>query len=265
MRRLKDQKEQELNNEFKRKLPLASFKKKQQNLSDYLDTIHPKEKRKGGDGEQAYSEISTLLNLGVHYKASYLKWTGEQQEGNSCDGVLYFDQDEQKIEISALINPEEMKDYRAKGKHQEMTKSIVLSMKEMNMSENDIREYWESYNNVEKHIMRYPVVIVEDFIYERLVDIFKKKNKKKYKGFWLVISYEPIFALEYFSDDRIKQYIFNKIKSRHDFSQLKDIFKKIIFLPYHEVKGHKISELDKSYFEDREKRQIIGSVSGIGC
>ncbi len=248
MRRLKDLGEEKLIDQFKNKLSLTSFVEKKKNLSDYLDKIPFVEKRKGGEGEQSYVEICTFLKLGIHYKASHLKWTGGQLEGNEFDGILYFDQGEQKIEISALINPEEMKDYRKKSGHQEIPRSIVKSMKEMNVSEDFLRKYWKSYKNLEESYLGCPTTIVEDFIYERLVSIFKKKNNKKYKGFWLVISYEPNFSLEYFSDDCIKKYIFKKIKSDNNFKHLKDIFKKIIFLPYHEVKGHKIFELDKPYF-----------------
>ena len=141
---------------FQQKLSLEAFEKK---FSSFIDTDVRQEesltKRKGI--RAACDEMSALLDLAQYYKASHLKWTGNHTSISHFDGILYFNGiDEQKIEISRLLDEQIEKDMKKIGKF-----SKILENR-------------------------------KNFIYNRIIKILERKNNQKYKGCWLAIAYEPI-------------------------------------------------------------------------
>ena len=237
MKRFKDKQTQNILIKFKEKLPLDEFSTQMKILFKHLSRVNWEDKKGGGDIEQATTEVFTLHKLGNHYQCSHLQWTGDQLQHKPYDGVLYFDEREQKVEISEITNQKEVKNRRQIDKerntyrHKENPRSIVKWMKDLQCSEEGARKFVLEDKKLNDYI-NWNTVIVEDFIYERLTSIFEKKSKEKYKGLWLVIPYNPMFVLEYFVCDDVKKYVFEKIKKEDKFFQIFNIFKKVIFAPY---------------------------------
>ena len=84
--------------------------------------------------------------------------------------------------------------------------------------------------NLEKGIKN---LDTRSFIYHRIVKILRKKNQKKYKGFWLCIAYYPYSITGKFNEEYVKKPIFKKIECEEKIllSQIRTLFKKIIFVP----------------------------------
>ena len=100
-------------------------------------------------------------------------------------------------------------------------------MKEHCWTEVQAREYLKGQLMDGQHIS-------EDFLYEKIVYLFKKKNKHKYNGFWLLISYAPFFHMESFGKEDVRNFILQKINSQEQklISSVRMIFRKIIFVPF---------------------------------
>ncbi|MDE0092499.1 MAG: hypothetical protein OXN83_04345 [Oligoflexia bacterium] len=214
MKRFRDQKIEEIIIDFKEKLSKDKFNKKYYLLKKYSGKISWDERKGGGSIETAYSEISALYQLGAYYKASYLKWTGDQEEGNDHDGVLYINENEKIIEISLLLDEKDITDFRLQG-FSERDSIIEDSLEESNQE------------------IIHGMVNLQVFIYNRIVKIFKKKHKDKYKGYWLCIPYNPFSILGEFNESKIQNNIYNKIQreEKNLWFSIRNIFDKIIFLP----------------------------------
>lgn len=203
------------NDTFQKKLPVTVFEKE---FSNFIkDDIQQKEsltKRKGI--QTACDEISVLLNLAKHYKASHIKWTGNTKLNNHFDGILYFNEtNEQKIEISRIVDEQIEKDTKEKSKF-----SRTFVCEDFDQECND--QIFSDGTTAEN---------IKPFIYNRLVNILSKKNKHKYKGYWLAIAYEPIIIKIY--EDYINKPIFKKIAidEKQLLFSIRKVLKKIIFVP----------------------------------
>ena len=180
---------------FQQKLPLAAFEKKfSVFISDDIQREKSQTKTKGV--KTACDEISALLDLAKYYKASHLQWTGNHVLNCHFDGILYFNGiNEQKIEISRLLDEQIEKDMKKTGQF-----SKILENR-------------------------------KKFIYDRIVKILERKSNQKYKGSWLAIAYEPIIIK--INKDYVNKPIFEKIERTREqlFFSTREIFKKIIFVP----------------------------------
>ena len=206
---------------FKEKLSLKCFSERYCILKKYSGGISWEEKKGGGDMETAYSEITVLHQLGWHYNVSYLQWTGDQREGKNHDGILYFNGDKKKVEISALMDEKEMRDFR-----------------NQNYSEREfiIEDSIGTNEESNQEILGDGTVNSKIFIYNRILKIFTKKNREQYNGYWLCIPYNPFSMLGEFNSANVKNYIFEKIKNEEKnlLYSIGNIFEKIIFLPYYQ-------------------------------
>ena len=201
---------------FQNKLSLADF---EENFSAFIKNDVNKDKsltiRKGIS--PACDEISALLELAKHYRGSYLKWTGEHTQNHHFDGILFFKEDkekEQKIEISRVL------DEQAKQELKKMDHfSRIFTIK---ASDFDI----ESQEGIEHPDTR-------SFIYHRIVKILRKKESEKYKGCWLCVAYYPYSITSKLNENYVKNPVLEKIeyKEKALLSQIRKIFKKIIFVP----------------------------------
>ncbi|MDE0119048.1 MAG: hypothetical protein OXM55_03460 [Bdellovibrionales bacterium] len=200
---------------FQQKLPLGAFERK---FSTFINCDIKREeswtKTKGVKTD--CDEISVLLDLAKYYKASHLKWTGNHTLNCHFDGILYFNgTNEQKIEISRILDEQIEKDTKEKG---EFSRTFIFE---------DIDK---EYNN-QFFLDSTKVENIKRFIYDRIVNILLKKSKQQYKGCWLTIAYEPVIIK--INKDYVNKPIFKKIE--HTRKQLlfstREIFKKIIFVP----------------------------------
>ena len=234
MKRFKDQKCGDIILGFKEKLSISDFEKRNDELKDYLRKIPWKDKKGGGQIETSVSEISTLYSLSQHYSASHIQWTGDQDSGHPFDGILFFNQNQNKIEITSLIHKKSAISFREKNRYQMSHESIIRTFNcpdwifGIEAAEKIIRE------RANMGLRDYPTVVIEDFLYENLVNLFKKKNKKKYENLWMVVNFNSISFLSEFIYKDIRNYVFNKIINNEKklVISLEKIFKKIIFLPF---------------------------------
>ena len=205
---------------FEKKISLQCFSKHYFVLKKTSGDISWDDKKAGGNIEAAYLEISVLYQLGDYYKALYLHWTGNQRNGEGYDGILYFNEhNEQKVEISRILDEEEMKDFRRLG---------------FSEREYEIDVHFDLNKGIGQETLNDGAVIPRNFIYKRIVKILNKKNKQKYKGCWLVIPYDPYSLLGEFNKYYIRSDVLKKMKDEKKdlLHSINSIFKKIIFLPH---------------------------------
>ena len=198
------------NDTFQQKMPMTVFEK------EFSAFIEKDIKQKNSLTEKkgiklACDEISALLQLAKHYKATHLKWTGNQKSNCSFDGILFFSRKhDQKVEISRVLDEIESKNLKEKGC---FSRIFTIKKSDFNI-------------NSENPDMR-------SFIYHRIVEILRKKEKEKYKGFWLCIAYYPYSIIGKFNEEYIKNPILKKIECEQKplLSQIRELFKKVIFVP----------------------------------
>ena len=239
----------DLKHKFSQKNCVSEFKK----LYKEMENCPLAEKPKGGDYEQMISEISVLYLMIDKYKLSHIQWTGKatpdphtgkKSPDPSQDGILYFDERKQPVEIVSLIGENEAKSLSAGNFSAWTTVPLVEVMKHWSLPEKTAREYLEqkakelsalaaSLSPGEQPLQNHDI-IPEYWFYKNIVRVLEKKNKEKYKDFWLLISYSPLFQRSDFSNKRLRNWVLNEIQSKQPelIYSLKNIFKKIIFVPY---------------------------------
>ena len=247
----------DLKNQFSQKNSIAEFKKLHKRLKKEMHNYSNPEKLKGGEYETMISEISTLSCIIDKYKPSNIKYTGGAN--SSKDGILYFNEGEQYVEIVGMVDEQEMKAMRKPGVISLATLPSLVEVMEdskkkgLNLPEELARKMLESqatsineaYSKEIKAGKWLPAEIPEDFFYRKIVSVLKKKNQKKYENFWLLISYSPFFQKSDFGKENVRDFVLQKIQSQEEklFSEVKKIFKKIIFIPFDKGQAnHKIFE-----------------------
>ena len=239
MARLKPQKDLiDLINKFSQKNSIYEFKELYKNLYQEMNNYSLIEKLKGGEYQTTISELSTLNCILDKYSPSHVEYTGNKSN-SSVDGVLYFGNEKQNIEITGMIDENEMKSVKNCGRYELITTSpIIRFMKEFCCTEDQARKYLKSQLMDGQYLS-------EDLLYEKIVYLFKKKNKRKYNAFWLLISYAPSFHMGAFGEKDVRDFILQKIKLQEQelVSSIRMIFKKIIFVPFTRgAENHKIFE-----------------------
>ena len=248
----------DLKGQFSQKNSDIEFKKLREKLYETMNNYPPAEKQKGGEYQTMISEISTLNCIIDKYKPSHIEYTGGTN--SSKDGILYFNEQKQDVEIVGMVDEQEMESMRRAGSYSLVRVAPLTEiMKYLNLSEDQARKYL-------KNRLKQPLIqpdksikqqlkenistpqgqsdIPEDFLYKKIVSILKKKNQKKYKNFWLLISYFPFLFMNDFGKKNVRQFVLKKTQSEQDklIDSLKRIFKKIIFVPFREQEKHKIFE-----------------------
>ena len=239
MARLKPKKKLiNLISKFSQKNPTFKFKELHENLYQEMHNYPLKEKLKGGKYQTIISELSTLNCITNKYSPFYVEYSGNNPN-SYIDGVLYFEDEKQNVEITGMVDENEMKSFKNYGGYELMTlPPIITVMKDCCMTEDQARKYLKSQ-------LMNGGDISEDFLYEKIVHLLKKKNKEKYKEFWLLISYAPFFHMESFGKREVRNFILQKIESQEQelVSSVRMIFKKIIFVPFiRGAENHQIFE-----------------------
>ena len=250
MSRLKPRKELiNLRDQFSQKNSISKFKQLYGSLFEEMNNYSTEEKLKGGEYQKMIREISTLYSIIDKYKPSYIEYTGGHN--SSKDGILYFNEEKQYVEIVGMVEEQEQEAMSRVGNFSVMMPkpSLVELMKRTNWSENKARDYLKSCHiqptssvkkqiknkNKEITMLEGQPNIPEDFLFERIVSVLKIKSQKKYKNFWLLIHYTPQFIMSYFGKEETRDFVLQEISSKKKdlvFS-IKDIFNKIIFVPFH--------------------------------
>ena len=228
----------DLISKFSQKNSILEFKELINKLHREMNNYPLEEKLKGGEYQTIISELSTLNYILNGYSPSHIEYTGNNPN-TSIDGVLYFENKKQKVEITSMVDENEKKSFKNYGGYELTTVApIVTVMKEFRWTEDQARKY-----------LRNQLIdggcISEDFLYKKIVRLLKKKNKEKYKKFWLLISYSPFFHMEFFGKKDVRSFILQKIESqeRELIASVRMIFKKIIFVPFTEgAESHQIFE-----------------------
>ena len=246
----------DLKNQFSQKNSVNEFKKLHQKLYETMNNYPNEEKLKGGEYQTMITEISTLNCIIDKYKPSHIEYTGGTN--SSKDAILYFNEQKQEVEIVGMVDEQEMESMKRTGIYSQITGvSLFEMMQNHALSEDCARKYLKSqlkFDNSQsikqqlKENISMPQGqsdIPEDFLYKKIISVLKKKNQEKYKNFWLLISYFPGFLIDYFGNEKVRQYVLKKIQSEQDnlIDSLKQVFKKIIFIPFNEgQKNHRVFE-----------------------
>ena len=204
----------DFNNTFQQKMPMTIFEK------EFSAFIEKDIKQKNSLTEKkgiglACDEISALLQLAKHYKATHLKWTGNQKSNCPFDGILFFNRKhEQKVEVSRVLDEEENESLKETGY---FSRTFIFEGSDFNIN------LKKANKNLD----------IRSFIYHRIVKILTKKEKEKYKGFWLCIAYYPYSITSKFNEEYVKKSILKKIECEQKplLYQIRKLFKKIIFVP----------------------------------
>ena len=220
--------------QLSKKLPVQEFLELYKNSKEAVKKDPQSARLQGGDYETNNSELSTLNCIINKYNPSHIEYIG--RKGGSVDGILYFDKAKQEVEITSMVD----KDEKIKFRNEQMyflvgsylNEFIEAMKKEYKCTEKKLKEILES-------CPPYPDDPIP-FIYERIVCQLKKKTKDKfkeaYKDFWLLISYcpeSPRFSCFY---GAVRDCILKKIEeeNRKLISSTKEVFRKIIFVPFKE-------------------------------
>lgn len=231
MARLKPRKNLiDLKNKFSKKNSLPEFKTLFSCLREEMTRYPLDEKQKGGEYEQMIGELAILNRIAAKCKPSHIEYTGW---GNSSkDGVLYFNEKTQDVEIVSITDKSQKQSYRKKTPIYKIATpgvSIPSVMKEYNWPEDQAREYLKS-SSIDQ--------LAEDFLYDKIVSVLEnKKREEQYKGFWLLIAYSPQFHAARISKEETRDFILKKIQSEKKelVCSTRRIFKKIIFVPFEEI------------------------------
>ena len=204
---------------FKKKLPLGEFLEYRRRLCEEASKYSWEEKKKDNEGMSNFTEISHLFNLGKIFKPEYIQWTGEQREGNSFDAILYRGGEEQKVEMSNLMDEKEMISMKENDRFQTSRESLVALL------EQGIKPEESKLKNKK---------FEEIFVYNRILKILQKKNKQKYKGYLLSLSYTPINQFGSLNNDNVRRFVFMKLEKEQGelLKSLRSIFKIIMFTPF---------------------------------
>ena len=207
MARLKPRKNLiDLKNKFSKKNSLSEFKELHSSLREEMENYSLCEKLKGGEYETMIAELAILNRVVGKYKPSYVEYTGG---GNSSkDGVLYFNEKTQDVEIVSITDEKEIQSYRKEGHYTLLTPGVSIPsvMKRFNWSEDQAKKWLRSSSMNGQPL-------IEDFLYDKIVSVLEKKGKEKYKGFWLLIAYSPSFYTERLSEEERRDFILKKIQS----------------------------------------------------
>ena len=224
-------------NKFSQKNSISEFKELRRNLSQEMNNYSQEEKLEGGEYQTIISELSTLNCILDRYSPSYVEYTGNKPD-SSVDGVLYFENEKQKVEITGMIDEKEIISLKEQGEHGLMTVlPIIKVMKEFCWTEDQARKYLKGQLGGQ--------YLSEDFLHKKIVYLLKKKNKQKYNDFWLLVSYTPFFHMKSFGEEDVRSFILQKIKLQEQelVSSIKRIFKKVIFVPFTRgAENHQIFE-----------------------
>ena len=253
----------DLRDQFSQKNSISKFKQLYESFLEEMNNYSIEEKLKGGEDQKMIREISTLYSIIDKYKPSYIEYTGGHN--SSKDGVLYFNEEKQYVEIVGMLEEQEQEAMSRVGNFSVIMPktSLVELMKITNWSENKARDYLKSCHiqptssvkeqiknkNEEPTMLQGQPNILEDFLFERIIYVLKNKNQKKYKNLWLLIHYTPQFIMSYFAKEETRDFVLQKISSKKEnlvFS-IKDIFNKIIFVPFHKgQENHQIFEWSRT-------------------
>ena len=228
----------DLKNKFSQKNSLSEFKRLYSSLGEEMNNYSSCEKLKGGEYETMIAELAVLNRIINEYKPSHIEYTGGAN--SSKDGILYFNEKTQDVEIVSITDEKERQSYRKEGHYTLLTPGVSIPsvMKRFNWSEDQARNWLKSSS-----INKQP--LVEDFLYEKIISVLEKKGKEKYKDFWLLIAYSPFFYTERLSEEERRNFIFKKIQVEKEdlVYSIRKIFKKIIFVPFNEGQGdHQVFE-----------------------
>ena len=274
----------DLKHNFSQKNCISEFKK----LYAEMENYSLEEKLKGGDYEQMISEVSALNLMIDEYKPSHIQWTGKsapdphtgkQPPDPSQDGILYFDERKQPVEIVSFADQSQIHAIKKYSKCSQWTLEVsrpnqqVKPIKEQKKEwERNRRQHYEDtlewirddekltkqereqllsakkerFKN-EKFNPQLDSGVLEDIIYEKMVCVLQKKNKEKYKDFWLLIFYCHLNSVlhDFIEKENIRNYVLNKIQSKQPelICSLENIFKKIKFVPSRKFANHQIFDL----------------------
>ena len=145
MARLKPQKNLiDLKNKLSQKNSLSEFKKLHCSLREEMNNYSSCEKLKGGEYETMIAELAVLNRIINEYKPSHIEYTGGAN--SSKDGVLYFNEKTQDVEIVSITDERERQSYRKEGHYTLLTPGVSIPsvMKKFNWSENQARNYLKS-------------------------------------------------------------------------------------------------------------------------
>ena len=178
---------------FQKKLPLTVFEKEFSSFIKY-DVKQEESLTKERGMITACDEISVLLDLAKYYKASHLKWTGNQTLHYPFDGILYFNEkNEQRIEISRVLDEKTNQELKKPGF---FSRNFTIKGPNFNI---------EPQKDTENPDTR-------SFISYRIVEILRKKESQKYKGCWLCIAYYPYSITSKLNEDYVKEPVLKKIE-----------------------------------------------------
>ena len=210
-----------LTGKFSQKNSLSRFKNLYHSLLGEMNNYSLAEKLKGGEYQTIISELATLKCVLNKYNPFYVEYTGNKPN-SSIDGILHFENIQQKVEIVSMVDEQEMKVFSKFG------------------------GYSIDFEVLEPHHLTSIDTIKKQPLYQKIISVLDKKNYIKYKGFWLLISYIPdIYYMGDFGRDDIRAIILNTIQSqkRDLISSIKNIFKKVVFVPLNEgAENHHIFE-----------------------
>ena len=228
-----------LKEKFSQKNSSVEFKKLYENLRQEMKNYSLQEKRKGGEYENMIYELSTLNHIIDKYNILHIEYTGGSNA--TKDGILYFENKKQEVEIVSMVDEQAKKTFRNSNSYSqiEVRASIKETMQKFpNLKEEQAKNFLESWG------------ITESFLYEKIVYVLNKKNKGKYKDFWLLIAYTPWFCMNKFNKEETRNFVLKKIQSQEGnlISSIQKIFKKIVFVPLNielvrtEQENHQIFE-----------------------
>ena len=226
---IKDKKD--LVNKFKSKISMEDANKHYLQIKDFF---HYSKKEKGDERLwKSCLEIMNLINLSKYLSSTHMSWTGDPSDGKSYDGILYTDNEELKVEISNLVDEKKIISLRKTGRHRIGYRRITEITKNINID----KENLENYKNIMKSRSKYLEMeedFIEDIIFQKIKTIFENKNKRKYQDCYLVIFYASELTFRLLKDKDVKKYIFSKLETEEKelLSDIRKIFKKIIFLPF---------------------------------
>ena len=170
------------------------------------------------------------------YGPSHIEYTG-RKPNCSKDGVLYFDEKIQNVEIVGVKDEEEMKSVRKVKPYSSLIQAPIPSiMRQFDCSEDKAREILKTQMKGQP--------LVEDFLYTKIIDVLNKKNKNKYQDFWLLISYSSLFRTGCLSEKKRRNFILKVLSEKKVLiCSIRKIFKKVLFVPLNKVqKSHQIFE-----------------------
>ena len=211
MARLKPKKNLiDLTGKFSQKNSLSMFKNLYHSLLWEMNNYSLAEKLKGGEYQTIIRELATLNCILNKYNPSYVEYTGNKQN-SSIDGVLHFENIQQQVEIVSIVDEQEMKVFSKFG------------------------GYSMDFEVLEPHHLIHNDTIEKQPLYQKIISVLDRKNHIKYKGFWLLISYDPHTSyIGDFGRDDIRTIILSSIQSqkRNLMLSIRNIFKKVVFVPF---------------------------------